>query len=176
MKKTLLASLLMVSASFGSQAFAASGSLAVTGAIIDQGCDVVAGSDALNIELGIVDGSAFGGVPGTTMGSAPVKISLANCPDTITGVGVVFDGPTDTANTNLLAISGGGTTATGVGVAFYESDSSTLLPLHTQSVFSELAEGQTTATLNYVAKYMSTSDVVVGGEANAVANFTLVYN
>jgi major type 1 subunit fimbrin (pilin) len=175
MKKIAVGSVALMLGMLSTQTFAATGSVAITGAIIDKGCDVVAGSDVLDVDLGVVDASAFEGTVGNTLGSAPVKIVLNNCPAEITGVGVAFDGPTNSENTDLLAVQSVDG-ATGVGVAFYESDSSTLVPLHKQSAFNELAEGQTNIALNYVAKYMATSETVVGGNASAVANFTLVYN
>lgn len=177
MKHTLLASALFVSATLVGSAQAATGTITITGSIIDKGCDIQAGSQSLDVDLGTVDASTFEGKVGSTLGSAPLKIALTGCPETgVTGVSVVFDGPASTDNTELLAITAGETSAKGVGVAFYESDSSTLIPLHKPSAVNAVAEGQTDVTLNYVAKYMSTADTVVGGGADATANFTLIYN
>lgn len=176
MKKVLLASAVILSGMLAAQSYAATGSIAITGSVIDKGCDVAGGTDAMDLDLGVVDGTGFEGAVGTTVGSAPLKISLANCPTGIGGVGVVFDGPTDAANTDLLALQPAQDGAKGVGVAFYEYDSTTLIPLHHQSVYNPLAEDQTAIDLNYVAKYMATSKTVVGGKADAIANFTLVYN
>lgn len=176
MKKVLIASAVILSGMLAAQSFAATGTVAITGAVIDKGCDVVGGAGALDLDLGVVDGTGFKGTVGTTMGSAPLKISLTNCPTSIGGVGVVFDGPTNAVNTNLLALQAAQDSAEGVGVAFYEYDSTTLIPLHQQSAYNPLAEEQTAVELNYVAKYMATEKTVVGGKADAVANFTLVYN
>jgi len=176
MKKFLLASAVIFSGMLAAQSYAVAGSIAITGTIIDKGCDVVGGAQAMDLDLGMVDRTAFGGVVGATLGSAPLKISLANCPTGIGSVGVVFDGSADAENADLLALQSAEGGAKGVGIAFYEYDSTTQIKLHHQSVYNPLAEGQTDLVLNYVAKYMATSKTVVGGKADAVANFTLVYN
>lgn len=175
MKKVLLASAVVLASMLAAQSYAAGGSIAITGSVIDKGCDVVGGVGSVTLELGVVAATAFSGV-GTTQSAAPLNISLNNCPVGIGAVGVVFDGSVDALNADLLALTPAEDGAKGVGVAFYENDGATLIPMRHQSAYIDLAEGETTVELDYVAKYMATSAAVTGGKADAVANFTLVYN
>lgn len=153
-----------------------SGSISVRGMVIDRGCDVAGDSVALSIDMGSVDVSAFGRAAGATAGSSAFEIPLSNCPVLkASGVGIVFDGPADLADTRLLAVVGRGA-ARGIGVAFYEADGTTLIPLHRMSAFKPIAVGQGDMLLRYVVKYQSTSALVMAGNAAASATFTLVYN
>jgi major type 1 subunit fimbrin (pilin) len=147
----------------------------VSGAIIDKGCDIASDSRSLNIDLGNVDVSAFDDVAGSTAGASEIEIPLTNCPLLQQGVGVVFDGPSDFADSSLLALPGK-EAAGGVAIAFYESDGTTEIPLHRQSEFKPIAVGQRDVLLRYVTKYKSTAMNVSAGEGDAIATFTLVYN
>ena len=84
-----------------------------------------------------------------------------------------FDGTRDTANSSILALTSGTGVASNVGIALYESDGSTLIPLNTDSAQKTLVSGDN--TLPYVAKYMSTASSVGAGKADAVAYFTIIY-
>ncbi|MFP3678389.1 fimbrial protein [Pseudomonas sp. SIMBA_041] len=151
------------------------GSVHVTGAVLDKGCDVPGDSKSLSIELGQLDISSFGGMAGATSGAGVIEIPLINCPVMSGGVGIVFDGPANLSDTRLLALQGKDA-AEGVGIAFYESDSTTQIPLYRQSEFKPIAEGQTAMLLRYILKFKSTSKDMAAGTAEAVANFALVYN
>lgn len=151
-----------------------SGVINFTGEIIAGGCDVVSGGESLSVDLGRMSVDSFGGAAGVTAGAAAFRIELINCHAELTGVAVVFDGTPHAEDSSILALQGVDS-ATGVGVAIYEADGSTLVPLHSPSLKKGM-DGESEVTLQYVAKYRSTSAEVVGGEANAVANFTVVYN
>lgn len=181
MKLKLLMCALLGCAAIGSQYVWAvgspkiSGTIAVSGAVTDKGCDVAVEGETLSIDLGAIDVAAFGGVAGTTAGAGEVELPLTNCPLLIEGVSVVFDGAPDLVDNSLLGLNGEGA-ATGVGIAFYEADAMTQIPLHMASELRPKAEGQADMLLRYVAKYKSTASTVVAGDAGAVANFTLLYN
>lgn len=173
-----LASISMVGIEAAQAAFASpriSGSVRMSGAVLDKGCDVSGDSTSLAVDLGELDVSSFGGAAGATSGSGVIEIPLANCPTMAGGVGIVFDGPADLADNHLLALQGEGA-AEGVGIAFYETDGTTQVPLHGQSEFRVIADGQSATLLRYIVKFKSTSAKVVAGSSAAVANFTLVYN
>lgn len=152
-----------------------SGAVRMSGSVLDKGCDMSGDSSSLSVELGDLDISGFNGIAGATSGAAVVEIPLTNCPTLSGGVGIVFDGPTNLADTSLLALQGEGA-AEGVGIAFYESNGTTQIPLHRMSEFKVIAEGQNDMLLRYIMKFKSTSADVVAGTAASVANFTLVYN
>ncbi|MFZ5959998.1 fimbrial protein [Pseudomonas knackmussii] len=157
-------------------AHAADGTVNFTGEILEEACVVEPGSQNLAVNLGKISKKAFT-APGSVAGSKPFSVIVGGCPETVSSASVVFDGTTDATNTSLLAINGsGGTEATGVGVALYEADGTTQIPVHQPSkpVVLDSTVGASN-TLNFIAKYMSTNADVTGGAANATATFTLTY-
>ena len=97
---------------------------------------------------------------------------LKSCPASISSASIRFDGTTNTANPSILALSNG-QTATNVGVAIYEQDSTTLIPVGSPSARVNLLE-DVNNTLTYFAKYMATG-VVGAGTANSSTSFTVTY-
>lgn len=176
MKKSVSALMLSMSAlGVFSDAYAFDGTINFTGEIIDQGCEIGGGRSTINVDLGKVTVPSFSGTAGAVAGARSFDIALSNCPTEMSQVGVIFDGPLDSADTQLLALSGGAGAATGVGIALYEADAVTQIPLATPSKPNAL-DGATDVVLTYIAKYKSTAATVEAGKANATANFTLVYN
>jgi major type 1 subunit fimbrin (pilin) len=144
-----------------------------TGEIIAGGCDVVPGSDYLTVNLGTLSQKSFKGV-GSTMGAARFDVALTNCHPELVSVGLVFDGMPSAEDTSILALQGENS-AVGVGIALYEMDGTTPVPLQTPSEMKVL-DGEASTVLRYVVKYKATAEMVTPGSANATANFTLVYN
>ncbi|WP_338124591.1 fimbrial protein [Ewingella americana] len=165
--------LLVNTALLSTMAHAADGTINFTGNITAAACTVDTASANRTVALGNVSSSAFTAA-GSTASPTAFVIDLTNCPATVTSASTKFDGPANATNSSIIALSSG-QTATGVGVAIYENDSSTLIPLGTASK----AKAITTAgpnTLNFIAKYMATAAAVTAGTANAVTTFTVVYN
>lgn len=173
MKKTLIALSLICAPVLCAQA--ADGTIKFTGNITDAACTVDTSSASQNVNLGTVSASAFATV-GATAAPTKFSINLTDCPETVTKASVKFDGLVNTVNSDLLALNTD-STATGVGIAIYEADSSTKLPLLTASLPQTIdSAAGATNTLNFVAKYMSTAAKVAAGTANASTDFTIVYN
>lgn len=172
-KKLIALSLLAASASV-STANAADGTINFTGNITDQACTVSTSSASQTVALGTISASSFGAA-GATSAPTSFDIVLTSCPPALTSASVKFDGATNAANSNLLAITGGTGVATGVGIALYESNNSTLIPVASASAAKALSSTNDT-TLTYIAKYMSTAASVTAGTANAVSDFTIAYN
>ncbi|MBS3046387.1 fimbrial protein [Enterobacter mori] len=177
MKKcTMLSAVVFSAVAFSviNVAHAADGTINFTGTILDAACTVDAATQT--ITMGSVNKSAFTGA-GTV--SAPTKFSivLKDCPSTVTSAQVTFDGASDATNSNLLALTSGTDAASGLGLALYESDGSTVIPV---SVASKSITLDTTAsnvnTLSYIAKYMATAATVMPGKADATTDFTVSYN
>ncbi|KAA0945705.1 MULTISPECIES: fimbrial protein [unclassified Pseudomonas] len=153
---------------------AADGTINFTGNISTAACTVSTASASQTVNLGTVTASTFTGTAGVAVAPTRFTIALSACPDTLTTANIKFDGVANTANSNLLALSSG-QTATGVGIGIYESNGSTLIPLQTAAApISFDATGN--ASVDYVAKYVSTAASVTAGTANAVTNFTIAYN
>lgn len=102
----------------------------------------------------------------------PFMITLDNCPYNYNDVQVTFEGDIATGNPQLLALQSGG--AQNVGVAIYDSDKTSLIPLNTSSSGKSVSTTQET-TLTFYAAYQSTGTVTEGA-ANADVSFTVSYN
>lgn len=160
---------MVVSLGFASAAFAADGTINFTGKITDTACTVASDSVTKPVTLDTVSSKAFSGA-GTTAAATKFTINIASCPDTVTSASVRFDGTPSTANSQVLAVTGG---ATNVGIGIYEDDSTTLIPLQNNSKAQTLGTGAN--VLTYVAKYYATAAGVTAGDANATATFTITY-
>ena len=151
-------------------AYAADGTISFTGKITATACSVSTSGNS--VTMGSISTNAFGS-SGDTAAAKAFNIVLTGCPSDSTTVNVRFDGTRDTANSSILALTSGTGVASNVGIALYESDGSTLIPLNTDSAQKTLVSGNN--TLPYVAKYMSTASSVGAGKADAVAYFTIIY-
>lgn len=174
MKKRLIAIALLTGSAFTGVANAADGTINFTGNITDAACTVSASTATQTVAMGTVSSGSM-----TTVGasSAPTRfnITLSACPATATSAAIKFDGPSDTMNSSLLALTNVPGVATGVAIGLYEADSSTLIPVGSASAKHTLtATGNN--TFDYYAKYVSTNTTIVAGTASAVSNFTVVYN
>ncbi|MGE8143985.1 fimbrial protein [Pseudomonas frederiksbergensis] len=82
--------------------------------------------------------------------------------------------PVDAAN-GVLSLTSGAGTATGVGVQLF-SISGAVQPLSQNRVLNiSPAAGTTGFSVDLSARYLQTADKVTAGKANAVANYTLIY-
>lgn len=174
MNKKLIVIAMLAASAFSSLAHAADGTINFTGKIIDTACTITPATANQTVALGSVNKTDFTGA-GSTAAPTRFSIVLTSCPASVTTATVKFDGPTDTNNSNVLAITGGTGAASGVGVGIYEQNATTLIPVTTASASKTLS---TTAdnTFNFVAKYIQTAATVGTGDANAVSDFTIAYN
>lgn len=156
--------------------YAADGQIQFQGNILDDACTVDPNMGSpKTVVLGDVHKTAFSAV-GSTAAPTRFSIVLTDCPSSVAGAAVKFDGPSDLINPDLLRLAVG-SIATNVAVAIYESDSSTLIPIATASKdFTLDTDPGATNTLEFIAKYMATSTGVTAGSANATTDFTIVYN
>lgn len=172
MKKIALIAAL-VAGSVMQTAQAADGTINFTGVITDEACTVDVNSVTKSVEMDTISNTAFGTTSGTTAGSKKFDLVLSSCPESAKSANVRFDGPTHSANSDILALSAS-QTATNVGIALYETDSTTLIPVGTASKDVTLVSDAPN-TLSFIAKYMSTASSVGAGTANASTSFTIIY-
>lgn len=149
-----------------------------TGKITDASCNVTTDTAGQTVDLGTWAASYFATQKETTR--TPFQISVQGCPDSVKSVAVLFDGNKDAADNSLLGLNAAkdseGNTATGVAVKLYEADRNTQIKIGDVSQSITLAEGEDSQTLNFYANYNATTDTVTTGQANADANFLMVYN
>ena len=177
MKKLIIAGIAAGMACASVSAFASSGEgqINFTCEVIDSACTVVNGlSNPLTVSLGKVAKSAFTG-SGSTTSTTRFSIQLKNCPDTVTSASVTFGGTPDGNNKDILAVTSGTGTASGVGVQLLDK-TQTPLSLYTSSAAYTLTSGTTTNDLEFGARYIQTGGTVSAGVANAASTFTIVYN
>lgn len=152
-------------------AFAADGTVSFNGKITATACKI--NSSSTNVSMGTISTSAFGTSAGITAAAKAFNIVLTECPSGSNYINVRFDGTPDAANPSILALTPGTGVASNVGIALFESNGETLIPLNTNSAQKSITSG--TNTLPYVAKYMSTAASVTAGSADSTASFTIVY-
>ncbi|KFK92345.1 MULTISPECIES: fimbrial protein [unclassified Serratia (in: enterobacteria)] len=171
MKKTLLIATL--AALFSAQsANAADGVINFTGNVTDTACTVDSASANQTVDLGTVSTSAFSGA-GSTASPTRFTISLTTCPVAANSAKVRFDGKTAAGNSAIIGLNSG-QTAGNIGVAIYEDNSSTLIPVGSPSAAKTLTSTGVNE-MTYIAKYMATGTSVSAGSANATATFTITY-
>ncbi|HGM6987807.1 fimbrial protein [Serratia marcescens] len=172
MKKNLLAVAVLTASAFIPSAFAADGALNITGTITDQSCTVDPDSQNKQVSLGKIAKDAF--TLSKTAGAKAFNLVLKNCPATVTGATVRFDGTQVQGQSGLLQLTGAGSAgvAGGIGVQLLD-DGSNVLNIGNDSRVYTLAENKDNV-LGFVARYFAYDDVSVGS-ANATANFTIVY-
>lgn len=163
----------LIFAALSFQSIAADGTINFTGNIIDTACTLDTNSANQTVILGNVSSKAFNAA-GSTAAPTKFNITLTTCPAAATSAKVTFDGTESSANPNILALNAG-QTAGGVGVALYEQNGSTPVPLEAVSQSQPLVSTGPN-TLTYVAKYMATAATVTAGTANATSTFTIIYN
>jgi len=173
MKKSLIAVALLAGSAFVGVANAADGTINFTGKVTADACTVTPGTGTQTVSLGSVSSTALAAVGNS---AAPTKfdVTLASCPAAATSATVKFDGPADTKDSRLLKLTTATGVATGVGIGLYEQDASTLIPVGSSSASKTLSSTANT-TFSFVAKYVATA-AVTAGSANAVSDFTVIYN
>ncbi len=171
MKKIALISAIMA-LSATQTAMAADGVINFTGNITDTACVVDVSSATQAVDLGTISVGAFSSGNGATAAAKRFNIQLNSCPESVSSAVVRFDGTTNGANQSILSLNSGAT-ASNVGVAIYEQDSTTLIPVGTSSA-SVTLNSTGLNTLTYFAKYMATG-TVGAGTANSTASFSVTY-
>ncbi|MTD41275.1 fimbrial protein [Erwinia sp. CPCC 100877] len=144
-----------------------------TGEITDVSCDITTQSKSQTVDLGKWAATYFSDNKESTQ--TPFQISVDNCPDSVSTVAVLFDGEKDTADSSLLAVTGG---ATGVGVKLYEEDRGSSIKIGSISEAKNVIRGEDggKAILTFYADYRANGQPINVGKANAVSNFVMVYN
>ncbi|CAI0701287.1 fimbrial protein [Serratia ficaria] len=170
MKKNLLALAVLSASAFTPAVFAADGALNITGSITEESCTVDADSQNKQIVLGKIAKDAF--TASKTAGAKAFNLVLKNCPNTVSGAIVRFDGTQIQGQSGLLALTADADKAKGIGVQLLD-DASNVINIGNDSRQYSLAENQDNV-LGFVARYYA-YDTVSAGSANATANFTIVY-
>lgn len=148
------------------------GTVNFTGSITDVACTIDTTSQNQDVDLGTIAVSAFPAA-GSLAAAKIFTLVLKDCPDTVTGATVRFDGTQVPGDNNILALTAGTDTAGGIGVQISD-DQNKVVPLYQDSSVYTLVSTAPN-NLNFSARYISLTDDVTAGEANAVTQFTVIY-
>lgn len=159
-----------------SGAYAEDGTINFTGSIIDSSCVVNTNGSANStgsVDLGKVSTQSLN-TAGATAAPTQFSIKVTNCKVGST-VAIQFDGTAHSVNKDILAITGSGTegVADNVGVAIYNQDSTSILPLNSASKI-QTTDNDGSAEFPFTARYYATA-AVTAGTANATATFNIAY-
>jgi major type 1 subunit fimbrin (pilin) len=146
-----------------------SGTITFTGQVLDSTCTL--DSKALDVAMGAVTVDAFS-TAGVTGRNVPFKIDLSNCNAKLSGVKVELDGAADKTKPEFLGLDSGANAAKGIAIELLDNKAKQV-PINSVSDEYTITEGNN--ALNFDARYVSTADTVTAGDANASANFTLLY-
>jgi major type 1 subunit fimbrin (pilin) len=172
MKKNLIAVAVLATSAFASTAFAADGQVNFVGSITDAACTVDTDSLNQSVTLGKVAKTAFTGA-GSTAAAKQFSLKLKDCPATVTGATVRFDGTQVPGNNAVLELTDTADKATGVGIQLSDNQNNVINLYQDSAVYPLVSTGVN--TLNFTARYYATAADVTVGSANAVTNFTVVY-
>ena len=154
-------------------AFAHDGTVNISGMIQNQTCTVAQESIDQTVSLGDIDSRQLSNI-GAVSSAVAFVIDLQNCSSVTKGVSFTFSGSVDGDNPDLLALSDEAGSASGLGIAIKDDDS-TLIPLNKASKDYAIDPSQADNRLAFYAQYMATSTNVTAGTANGTATFSLTY-
>jgi len=154
-------------------ALALDGAMNITGTITDNTCVVSADSQNLTVELGNVSSKQFYQAGAATR-YEPFTIHLERCDAAASRVSVTFIGSSNSANSQLLALTDEAQSAQGVGIGLYDSNK-TPIAINNASGGTALESRQANVALPFFARYVADGNTVSAGAANATLTFTLTY-
>ncbi|HHB1427543.1 TPA: fimbrial protein [Serratia odorifera] len=178
MKKTLIAMGMMMTAcaTYSSATLAATGTINFTGEIVEVTCKVAVNGSTENpttINLGKIDKATLD-TEGKTSATYRIEMKLTDCPEALTEARARFSGAVDAKNNNFLQLTQGDDVAENVAIEFTEKNNQTL-PLGADPAAEPIDPTNHSANLLYFARYHATGKATAG-KANAVADYTVVYN
>lgn len=173
MKLTLLA---LAAVLFGGMGYAQAedASISITGTIRDNTCSVSSDSQSKQVNLGNISSKQFQKA-GDGSPAQVFMINLEKCSTQISSISVSFTGTADKNNPDLLALDEGSSYASGLAVGIYDAERQ-LVPMGKASGTYTLPDGQTSTSLKFFARYLSTQNTVTSGDATATTTFVLNYD
>ncbi|MEB6336725.1 fimbrial protein [Serratia rhizosphaerae] len=176
MKKNLLAVAVLAASAFSSAVLAADGQVNFTGSITDVACEIDASSKNQIVDMGKIATTAFAGAGSTdkvTAGDRRFSLILKNCPASVTAAAVRFGGKMVPGADGVLALTDAADMAEGVGVQISDEHNNVINLGLDSAVFPLVSTADN--KLNFMASYYALANKVTPGTANAVAQFTIVY-
>ncbi|MGP2408144.1 fimbrial protein [Yersinia sp. 2545 StPb PI] len=174
MKNNLFTLALVVSGFLATSVYAADGVINFTGEIIDSACQVDANSVSKSVSLGKIAASSFAGV-GSTATATNFQLVLAECPLAASSATIKFDGTSVAGDNSVLALTPNANVAKGVGIQLSDASQNVINLFENSAPYTLKTGAGSTTNLDFTARYIATQETVSAGSANAVAQFTVIY-
>ncbi|EKH7682438.1 type 1 fimbrial protein [Salmonella enterica] len=172
----LLAVTVLSAAGMSAASAATTGTLTITGNVVDQTCEVDAAQLTRTVDLGdITQGVIKAAAQNASVSNKPLVFNVTNCPASTTGVGIKFDYTADATNTQYLANTG---TGTGVLLGITD-DADTLVATGGSVNATNLDTAAGTATVNakvHAYRTAATDADINAGNIASTATVTVVMN
>lgn len=172
MKNNLIMSLVFSALSLAATN-AVAGSIDFYGKVLNPSCNVAAESESMAIEMGTILGTSFTGI-GSTTGAKQFDIRLVDCPISAGQAQVTFVGKSTNASNSILALADGESSAKGLGIEILSANDNKAITLGEPSAVQLLQPGDN--RLPFVARYVATDNVIIGGDVRATTMFDVTYN
>ncbi|EKT55851.1 fimbrial protein [Providencia sneebia] len=149
------------------------GGMRFQGELIAEACSVEISDRNLTVNMGQLRTNMLN-APGQDTDPVIFDIHLRECSDAVSQyVSITFSGVANDQNPQIFSVGNGPDTATGVGLAIFDSKN-TLIPINSApQKIARTSNGD--MTLHFTAKYRATSYQVTGGKADVQALFLLTY-
>lgn len=159
---------------FISATHAHDGTVNISGTIQDNTCELAPDSQNKTIDMGIFAASQFR-QSGDFSAAKKLTLNLQYCGPAASGATVTFSGTADTQNPEMFALEAAAESAKGLALGIYDTDGKPIAP-GKSSASVALKPGQTSASLNFLARYVAVQDSVSAGSANGVVTFVVDYD
>jgi len=172
MKKILLVAAAAAGLVSIAPAFAADGTIQITGNVTTTACKVTTTSGNINVLLPTVSTAALA-TNGAVAGQTPFTVALTTCPANTTASVYFEPGPNVDTTTNQLKNNG---TAGNVQVRLYNSDlDQVMLSSAPGSQKSKTVTGAGNLNLNYSAAYVAQGGAATAGTVSTSVVFSMIY-
>lgn len=172
--RTLLTGLIFSSfISYAANATINGGEVHFRGQIVAAPCSVTSGDITKTVDMGQVRTNNFP-TKGTWYDPVAFQLHLEDCDTTVLKtVAVRFDGISDVNDPQVFQTGNGAGSSLGLGLGIFDYSGQLLIPNTQPKNFISLVDGET--VLHYTAKYRSTLNYVISGDASTTVWFKMIY-
>lgn len=174
MKRLVTLNLIVIAAAisgFSQSSYSADGRIFFEGSIVEATCRF---SNQLHVTMQNTPADSFT-KPGDAGTAAPFSIQLTDCPEINKSASVQFQATPSAENPQLIQTSG---TAEGVAIELIDAANQQRLALQrgeTNASSATALKSNLSNSLNFEARYVSTSPTVKAGSASGFADFVITY-
>ncbi|WP_343647452.1 fimbrial protein [Enterobacter sp.] len=143
------------------------------GQVVAAPCSVTTDDITKTVNMGQVRTNNFP-TKGTWYDPVAFQLHLEDCDTTVLKtVAVRFDGISDANDPQVFQTGNGAGSSSGIGLGIFDYSGQLLIPNTQPKNFLPLVDGET--VLHYTAKYRSTLNHVISGDASTTVWFKMIY-